>query len=87
MEALADVSFRLLPMNRRDASEMLMELFISRVFRSARGNPPNPKPLEDLLLLTSGFVMAHPEVVELDMNPVFVSAEAQIADARIAFSG
>jgi hypothetical protein len=50
-----------------------------------RGAPPVDIPfLEDLLMRISKIVEAHPEIEELDLNPVIAHGKgATIVDARI----
>jgi acetyl-CoA synthetase (ADP-forming) len=58
------------------------------VLEGVRGQPPaDLAALEGLILKLSEFVEAHPEIEELDLNPVFAYADGVIAvDARIVIS-
>ena len=50
-----------------------------------RGAPPADVPaLEDVVLRVAALVAAHPEIAELDCNPVIVSPSgALVVDARV----
>jgi acetate---CoA ligase (ADP-forming) len=83
-ELLNDVAVRLTPIDDRDASEMVRSLRTFPLLDGYRGAPPAAVgALEDILLRLSALVEAHPEIVELDLNPVMVTAErALVVDAR-----
>jgi len=83
VEALADVTFRLLPIKRKDAKSMIEELSISKALFSPRQNYANLKSVEDFLIKVSDLTMRRPEIKELDLNPVFLAENMKICDARI----
>ncbi len=85
VEILNDVSFRLVPLERRDAAEMIREIKGYALLKGVRGQPPAKiAALEDLLLKVSDFIAKNPRIKELDLNPVIASPEGVIiADARI----
>lgn len=85
VEVLKDVSFRIVPIERRDAREMIEEIQAFPVLRGVRGqDPADIGALEDLLLKLSEFIEANPQVEELDLNPVFAYRDGALAvDARI----
>ena len=85
VEVLKDVAFRVVPLEPRDASEMIREIQGFAVLEGFRGSEPaDLGALETMLLQLSSFAEAHPEVAELDLNPVFARADGAIAvDARI----
>jgi len=88
VEVLKDVSFRIVPLTERDASQMIDEITGSKILDGVRGQPPADKQaLCDAILKVAGFVDAHPEVTELDLNPMLVYADGAIAvDARIVIN-
>lgn len=88
VEVLEDVAFRLIPIERRDATRMLRELRGFRLLEGYRGEPPvDLSALEGLLLAISRFIDQRPEVEELDLNPIFAYADGAVAvDARIVIS-
>ena len=84
-EVLKDVSFRIVPLVKRDASEMIRELKGYPILEGYRGQEPaNTEVLEDLLLKVSDFVEGRPEIKEMDINPIFAYSDGALAvDARI----
>jgi acyl-CoA synthetase (NDP forming) len=85
VEAMRDVSFRVVPLSSRDAAEMIAEIRGRRVLSGLRGNPPADLPaLRALLLRVSAYLSEHPEVEEMDLNPVIVHERGlTVADARV----
>jgi acyl-CoA synthetase (NDP forming) len=85
VEVLKDVAFRIVPLEARDARQMIREIKGFPVLEGVRGQPPaDLEALEGLILKISQFIEAHPEIEELDLNPVFAYADGCIAvDARI----
>lgn len=92
VEILADVSFRICPISRIDAEEMLDELKGAALLRGARGRKPVDRAaVIDLLLKMGGpdgLLMTHAEhIVEADINPVIVSEHGAVAvDARFVLA-
>jgi acyl-CoA synthetase (NDP forming) len=85
VEVLKDVSFRLVPLEDRDAAQMIGEIKGRPVLDGVRGQPAaDVGALKDAILKVSAFVEAHPEVKELDLNPMFAYPDGALAvDARI----
>lgn len=85
VEVLKDVSFRIVPLERRDAREMIREIKGYPVLEGYRGQEPvDVAKLEEMLLKVSDFVEKHPEIEQLDLNPVFAYRDGAVAvDARI----
>ena len=85
VEILKDVSFRLAPITKMDAEEMVKEIKAYKILEGARGMPPvDQDTIVEILLATSKMLMECPEIKELDMNPVLVYEEgARIVDARV----
>ncbi|TMB98490.1 MAG: acetyl-CoA synthetase [Chloroflexi bacterium] len=88
VEVLKDVAFRIVPLEPRDAREMIRELKAFAVLEGVRGQPgADLGALEEMLLTVSSFVEEHPEIEELDLNPVFAYQNGAVAvDARIILS-
>ncbi len=88
VEVLKDVSFRIVPLEERDAREMIDEIKGRAVLDGVRGGEPaDIGALAGLLLQLSAFAEANPQVEELDLNPVFAYKDGCIAvDARIVVS-
>ena len=89
VEVLKDVAFRIVPLEPKDASQMIREIKGFPVLEGVRGQPPaDLAALEKLILKLSEFVEAHPEIEELDLNPVFAYSDGALAvDARIVIRG
>ena len=73
VEALKDVTFRVAPLDRRAATEMLGEIRAYKLLRGVRGEKPSDQAaIVDTLLRISQLVTDFPEIVELDINPLMV---------------
>ncbi len=85
VEVLKDVSFRIIPLTKRDAGEMIREIKGYPLLEGYRGQEPvDVSNLEELLVKVSDFVEQNPEVKELDLNPVFAYSDSAVAvDARL----
>jgi acyl-CoA synthetase (NDP forming) len=85
VEVLKDVAFRIVPLNRRDASQMIREIKGYPLLEGYRGQEPaNITALEDLLLKLSDFVDKNPKIKEMDLNPIFAYKDGALAvDARV----
>jgi len=85
VEILKDVSFRIVPLEKRDAREMIKEIKGYPVLEGYRGQEAvDVENLEELILKISAFVEQHPEIDELDLNPVFAYNDGATAvDARV----
>jgi acetate---CoA ligase (ADP-forming) len=85
VELLKDVAVRITPLTDRDAAEMVRSLATFPLLDGYRGAPKADVPaLQDLLLRVGALVEAHPQVAELDCNPVMVLPQgAVVVDARV----
>jgi len=88
VEVLKDVSFRLVPLEEKDAAQMVSEIKGRPILDGVRGQPAaDVEALKATILKVSRFVEQHPEVRELDLNPVFAYPDGAIAvDARIVIA-
>jgi acyl-CoA synthetase (NDP forming) len=89
VEVLRDVSFRIVPLARDDAREMIREIRGYRILEGVRGQGPvNFRLLEDTIMKVSKLVQHNTRggkrIRELDINPLFID-EKRIwaADVRI----
>ncbi len=84
VEVFGDVAFRLAPLTREDAEEMIFEVQGSRLLRGVRGEPPaDVDAVVEALLALSRLLVECPEVVEIDVNPLLVFEQGAVAvDAR-----
>lgn len=85
VEILKDVSFRLVPLAKKDARAMIEEIKGYPLLKGYRGHEPaNIPALEELIVKVSDFIEQNPQIKELDMNPVFAYPDGVVAvDARI----
>jgi len=85
VEVLKDVSFRIVPLVKRDAREMIKEIKGYPLLEGYRGQEAANVPfLEDLILKVSDFIEKRPEIKELDLNPIFAYKDGAVAvDARV----
>ena len=85
VELLKDVSFRIVPLARRDAREMIREIKGYPLLEGYRGQEPaDIAYLEEMILKVSEFVDNNSEVREIDLNPVFAYSDGAVAvDARV----
>jgi acyl-CoA synthetase (NDP forming) len=88
VEVLKDVAFRIVPLEPRDARQMIRDIQGFPVLEGFRGQEPaDLAALEDMLMRLSAFVEEHPEIQELDLNPIFAYKDSALAvDARIVLS-
>jgi acetate---CoA ligase (ADP-forming) len=84
-ELIGAAQFRLAPLTDADARELVETGKAGRLAAGYRGGPPaDAAALVDLLLRLSRLADDHPEIAELDLNPVIGLADGCIAvDARI----
>jgi succinyl-CoA synthetase beta subunit len=72
-EALADVAFRLVPISRQDAADMINDLATQKLFGELRGEPAvDREALVDVLIGLSDAAMADAAIVSADLNPLIV---------------
>jgi acetyl coenzyme A synthetase (ADP forming)-like protein len=78
VEALKDVTFRVAPIDRREAREMLSEIRAYNLLRGVRGEKPSDlEAIADTMVRISQLVMDFPQIVELDINPLLVFPAGQ----------
>ncbi len=82
VEALKDVSFRIAPIARWEAEEMITEIRAYPLLRGFRGEKPSDlKAIAECILRVSQLAVDFPQIVELDINPLMVNEEAKGAVA------
>lgn len=87
-EILDDVSMRVAPMSLSDAEQMLEEFRANRILGSFRGLPRvNRSRLAQDLVAVGQLCLDHPEISEIDINPLIISSDRAIAvDGLIVLS-
>jgi len=89
VEVLKDVSFKVTPVSRHEAREMIESLRSFKLLTGVRGQKSvDLAALEETIQRVSQMLVENPEIRELDINPVFASPEgARAADVRVMFCG
>ncbi|WP_297501632.1 acetate--CoA ligase family protein, partial [Thermococcus sp.] len=84
VEILKDVSFRVAPITKEEALEMIREIKAYPILAGARGEKPaDIEALADVVVKVGELALELPEVKELDINPIFAYEDSTIAvDAR-----
>ncbi len=88
-EAIADVSFRLVPLERVDADEMIEELETQALLGPFRGEPAVDRDtLAATILGLSALAAAEPDILSVDVNPLIVVDGQPVAvDALVEVAG
>ena len=88
VEVMKDVTFRVLPLTKRDVRQMVADIKGRVILDGVRGAPPaDVEAIQDALLKVADFVSANPQVRELDLNPILVNENGAVAvDARIVIA-
>jgi acetyltransferase len=82
VEVLKDVSFRIAPVARWEAEEMITDLRSYPLLRGVRGEKPSDlQAITECMLRVSQLAVDFPEIVELDINPLMVHEEGKGAVA------
>ena len=73
-EVVADVAFALAPLDLADADALMAELRAQRLLGPIRGLPRVDRSrLRDILMAVAQMAADHPEIAEIDVNPLLVS--------------
>ncbi len=85
VEVFKDVSFRIAPIDRDEALEMIREVKAYGILKGVRGERPSDiESLVDVLLKISRLSLDFDEIVEMDLNPIFVYERGCcVVDAKI----
>ena len=88
VEVMKDVAFRIVPLEPRDAKQIVREIKGYPVLEGIRGQPgADIEALERMILDVSSFVWDHGEIAELDLNPVIAYPDGAVAvDARVVLT-
>jgi acyl-CoA synthetase (NDP forming) len=85
VEVLKDITFHLAPATKDEAELMLDSLKASEVLKGVRGQPPVDRAaLSNIIVKVSELVSDFPEIIEVDLNPIFATQNGATAvDAAI----
>lgn len=83
VEVYKDVSFRIVPIDKREALDMISEIKAYAILKGIRGRKPaNIDAIVEVLLSASRMAQKE-DIIELDINPLMVNENSAIAiDAR-----
>jgi len=85
VEVLEDVSFRICPIDKKEALQMIREIKGYEILKGARGKPElDIESLAELISKVSELVVNNDNIREIDLNPVRVYEDkVSVLDARI----
>ena len=85
VEVMKDITFRLAPVSKKDALAMLDGISGAKILRGVRGaKGVDRAALADIIQKVSKLVNDFPEIVEVDLNPIFATDKgAHAVDVRI----
>lgn len=87
VEVFKDVEFRLVPLDRNEARSMVRRIKGYKLLNGFRNRPKaDVETIEKLLVSLSDMVVNHPEIMEMDINPLLVHPQgegATVADCRM----
>jgi len=91
VEIFQDVAFRLAPVGRTEAARMIREIRGYRLLSGFRGKPKaDIAAIEQAVVGLSHLAVNHPQIREMDINPLIVHAEGQgatVVDCRVILQG
>jgi acyl-CoA synthetase (NDP forming) len=87
-EVYKDVAFRVAPLDKIDALNLIHELRGSKILEGIRGQPPaDMDALVDVLIDVSSLMLQHSAISQLDLNPVIAYPDGVCAvDTRIVLA-
>jgi len=87
-EALKDTSLRIAPVTKEIALQMMQEIRGANILNGLRGEEPVAfDKLAELIVSISDLAMSHPDIMEIDLNPVMVRSDGvDVVDARVMVS-
>lgn len=88
VELFGDVSFRVAPLSRRDALEMIQQTHAGKLLSGFRGAEPGDlQAVVDVILRLSQLALDFPQIAEMEINPLRVFPRGVLAlDGRIILS-
>ncbi|MFA6295045.1 MAG: acetate--CoA ligase family protein [Candidatus Paceibacterota bacterium] len=84
-EVLKDVSMRIAPVSMEMAEQMILEIKGADILTGSRGEKSvDREALAEIIVKISKLALEHPEIKEIDLNPVMITPEkAEIVDVRM----
>lgn len=85
IELYKDVTFRVAPLTKEDAEEMINETKASKLIEGIRGGKPSDKEMvKDVLIRIAKLAEDFPEIEDIDINPLFVYGVGDYATPVLA---
>jgi acetyl-CoA synthetase (ADP-forming) len=79
-EILKDIAFRIAPLGKRDALEMMQDIKAKKILEPIRGMPAADKDLlADMLMIVGQIGLELEMIKEIDINPIIISAGKPVA--------
>ncbi len=79
-EILEDISFRVAPLEKKDAMEMMKEIKGHKILQAVRGMPPaDLDQLADILITVGRIGLENDEIQEIDINPLILRGDKGVA--------
>jgi acetyl-CoA synthetase (ADP-forming) len=79
-EIFKDIAFRIAPIDKRNALEMMQDIKEKKILEPIRGMPAADKGLLADMLMTVGRIGLELEMIkEIDINPIIISAGKPVA--------
>jgi acyl-CoA synthetase (NDP forming) len=79
-EVLKDISFRVLPIEKRDALDMMQEIKANKILGSIRGMPAaDLDQLAEIIINVGRIGLENEHVQEIDINPIILAGSKPIA--------
>lgn len=86
-EIVKDISLRICPVSLKEIRNMMKETKAYKILEGVRGEKLNVKAVEEVLKKTSDLTKKHPNIKELDINPLVVNEKEAVAvDVRIVLN-
>ncbi|MBI2672072.1 acetate--CoA ligase family protein [Candidatus Woesearchaeota archaeon] len=87
-EVIKDVSFRVCPINKKEAEDMIKEIKGYQILKGMRGEKAvNLDSISNVLIKLSNLAQRYKNIHELDINPLIVNEKSsKVIDARIVFN-
>lgn len=84
VEIYKDIVFKLAPLEKKGALEMIEEIKGKKILEGFRGRPVvNKESLAEVLVKTSSLLHEEPQIKELDFNPVLSGEASLVCDVKI----
>ncbi|MGD9032074.1 MAG: acetate--CoA ligase family protein [Desulfobacteraceae bacterium] len=87
-EILKDISFRVAPIEERDAKEMMQEIKGHKILGNVRGMPAaDQEELSEILIRVGEMGLENHDIKEIDVNPLILSGSKPVAvDALVVLN-